>query len=567
MATSLPDHGLRSVPGGLSSLLPALFEFAAMPGRFSIALREPRVAFDNVQAVLLLACGRTVEAVPLGNASEADVRRVARYFVRTAMLRPGADYYTMMGVQPGFAETTLREHYRLLMRLSHPDFATPGQAWPADAATRINQANDVLSSAVRRHEYDVTAAPSSLTRPQQPAVNVASMMMRRVPPPPSKSVLTRAGAALAALCGRAAGAVARVSVTNRLASVRLPRVGASARTVAFASVVAAAGGSALTVWWLQGDDEGGGQGLAASKPAAPPDGLDGSAYGPTLRASAELHLPATVLSRSVEKPPHDKAQAAQAEVAGEFLPADPRAPEPRSQPRTQPAMRPALQQVDTAAPAFNRTARMHVSRDAGAFQFSFTPPGARKPAEGQAQQAQQAPDYPPMFAPASIPPPETLAAAAVAPVAPPVRAVAVAPPTPAAVAPPAPVVAEPPRPAPRISMADVQPTLVNVIGAMQSGRAENVLQMVDAASRRADGLAFSEAYNKTVSGAKAVNLGKVSFRGAPQDDQLVVDGTIQLMVMDGNSVTTPKDLHIKAWFVARAGTPVLTRLSATSARQ
>jgi hypothetical protein len=47
----------------------------------------------------------------------------------------------------------------------------------------------------------------------------------------------------------------------------------------------------------------------------------------------------------------------------------------------------------------------------------------------------------------------------------------------------------------------------------------------------------------------------------------VVDGTVQLMVMDANSVTTPKDLFIRAWFVARAGNPVLTRLSATPGRQ
>ena len=110
--------------------------------------------------------------------------------------------------------------------------------------------------------------------------------------------------------------------------------------------------------------------------------------------------------------------------------------------------------------------------------------------------------------------------------------------------------------------------LANVIGAMQSGRADNVLQMVDASSRRSDGgAAFSEAYNRTVFGAKTVQLGKVTLSSLPLDDQLVVDGTVQLMVMDGNSVTTSKDLYIRAWFVARAGSPVLTRISATPGRQ
>ena len=39
------------------------------------------------------------------------------------------------------------------------DFAAgSGEAWPADAATRINQANDVLSSFERRSDYNAALA-------------------------------------------------------------------------------------------------------------------------------------------------------------------------------------------------------------------------------------------------------------------------------------------------------------------------------------------------------------------------------------------------------------------------
>jgi hypothetical protein len=42
------------------------------------------------------------------------------------MLRPGADHYTLLGLKPAFDSATLRDHYRMLMRLTHPDFSGGG---------------------------------------------------------------------------------------------------------------------------------------------------------------------------------------------------------------------------------------------------------------------------------------------------------------------------------------------------------------------------------------------------------------------------------------------------------
>ena len=69
------------------------------------------------------------------------------------MLRPGVDFYTLLGVRPDFDAEVLREHYRLMIRMTHPDFVASGESWPADAAARINQAHDVLASAVGREGY------------------------------------------------------------------------------------------------------------------------------------------------------------------------------------------------------------------------------------------------------------------------------------------------------------------------------------------------------------------------------------------------------------------------------
>lgn len=151
----------RALDASLSGLLATLVDFEQMPGRYPLALREPRLLFDQTHTVLLLAAGRTVEGLALnGDEQETTARRAARFFVRTALLRPGVDHYALLGLTPGCDAAEIREHYRLMIRLTHPDFVASGEAWPADAATRINIANDVLSSAVQRSLYNATLAAS-----------------------------------------------------------------------------------------------------------------------------------------------------------------------------------------------------------------------------------------------------------------------------------------------------------------------------------------------------------------------------------------------------------------------
>jgi hypothetical protein len=152
----------------LSGVLETLLDFEQMPGRYPVARREPALLFDHVGHVLQLAADRAVDGLAPGGATPSpDVRRAARYFVRTVMLRPGSDHYTLLGLTPGSPAEVQRDHYRMMIRLAHPDFASADEAWPADAASRINFANDVLSSPVQRHLYNTTLpqeppAPPSL---------------------------------------------------------------------------------------------------------------------------------------------------------------------------------------------------------------------------------------------------------------------------------------------------------------------------------------------------------------------------------------------------------------------
>lgn len=178
-----------SVSSRRGLLVPALLDFERMPGRYPLALHEPRQLFDEAQAVLQLAAGRPVEGLAeLTGSEEADARRAARFFVRTAFLRDGNDHYALLGLPHAADADQIRDHYRLMIRMTHPDFQASGEHWPSDAASRINIANDVLSSPERRADYDATLQASA--KPVKPATagagslaaQPATAALRKTPP-------------------------------------------------------------------------------------------------------------------------------------------------------------------------------------------------------------------------------------------------------------------------------------------------------------------------------------------------------------------------------------------------
>lgn len=181
-------------PPDWSSLLPALLDFERSPGRYRVVLREPRPLFEHTLAVLQLAVGRSVDGLAdLAHepAQTDELKRAARFFVRTVLLRPGVDHYTLLGLAPGCEADELREHYRLMIRLTHPDFAAgSGEAWPADAATRINQANDVLSSFERRSDYNAALASAQPVASAAGAAAATAKVAQKKPATPRSRVLT-----------------------------------------------------------------------------------------------------------------------------------------------------------------------------------------------------------------------------------------------------------------------------------------------------------------------------------------------------------------------------------------
>ena len=154
----------ESAAGNCPPLNAALRDYQRYPGKYAVARKEPAILFDSMRAVLQIAAGKSK------GAGEADLQPAACFFVRTALMHPGADHYTQLGLPRNADAATVKEHYRLLMRLVHPDFsATSRSTWPGDAATRINLAYEVLASREKRIRYDETLTPPSAPQTGAPS--------------------------------------------------------------------------------------------------------------------------------------------------------------------------------------------------------------------------------------------------------------------------------------------------------------------------------------------------------------------------------------------------------------
>lgn len=140
----------------------ALLDFQRFPGRHKVRQREPHVLFASLRDVLQLAAGR--HAAPGGDVA---LRDAACLFVRSALIYPDADHYALLGLTRDTDIAAIKEHYRLLMRLAHPDFSGSGPGWPPDSAARLNLAYQALSSPERRAAYDAELAQPAGTKPSK----------------------------------------------------------------------------------------------------------------------------------------------------------------------------------------------------------------------------------------------------------------------------------------------------------------------------------------------------------------------------------------------------------------
>lgn len=146
-----------------------------LPNEFNLGSNEVG------KALIQLASGKFVHALDGAQASDtaqaASRREAATRFVSDIMLAESSNYFMTLGVSPDVDSNTVRENFRRLMALVHPDAQPIG--FPPDAASRVNRAYAVLSEAGSRAAY---AARELGVSPFGPVVFNAEPTARRSNP-------------------------------------------------------------------------------------------------------------------------------------------------------------------------------------------------------------------------------------------------------------------------------------------------------------------------------------------------------------------------------------------------
>lgn len=151
----------------------------------------------DMNRLLMLANGLQVvlaEASARTDAQPDELRDAARFLILQLCFIPSAGHYRVLGLPPAASSAQIKEHYRLLMQLFHPDRTIHRKDETEYVARRINEAWTVLSCSASRVIYD-----NRMRRPQRtysiigdPCIN----RPRRVKPMLKFSGMALGGAAL-----------------------------------------------------------------------------------------------------------------------------------------------------------------------------------------------------------------------------------------------------------------------------------------------------------------------------------------------------------------------------------
>lgn len=166
----------EAIPDWLSYLLTVYRH----PLRYRESLRTAMLPLGDMTLVLRIAGGDT-QAVD-GHCTAADIepdnlREAALFFTEQFCFAPAADYYRTLGLPVDADEERIKEHYRLLMRLFHPDRPASRGAWTDGYARRVNQAYNTLRHAKRRQAYRRSLEHSAKT----PILDIKAPLRRRQP--------------------------------------------------------------------------------------------------------------------------------------------------------------------------------------------------------------------------------------------------------------------------------------------------------------------------------------------------------------------------------------------------
>lgn len=486
----------------LSQLRASLLDFERQPGRFALVRREPAILFEQAHTVLQLAAGRPVQALAaMATHEQEQLRSSARFFVRMAFLRVGVDHYTLLGLRQSASDEQVREHYRLMIRMTHPDFAVSGEHWPMDSAARINMAHDVLSEHTRRHGYDQALQAA------QPGATAAAA--------PQKPLKRARVQAWRARLGRRQNARSRWSTRGKgwLATA----------------------GALVCLGALVGLNSGNHGSLTVRERTVADDTATYAESGFSLRQRpAPEQVPAPVPKQQHKQQQHKQQQKQESKQES-------KQPGAARNPIARDAAADGLPSV--------RVREKGPLREVVAANASPTSAGVPAAAVVSSEPLQPRAD-------AHLAEALTKSAWQVGAVKNermPLQAVKAEPTQAVAVA-------------PRLTAQAVHPLMTNVLSSLSDGDGESLAQWIAPEWRgRPGNQAFVSRYNQWLDGQRVQEVSKLALTSHAQGETLVVDGVVQLGVVQALTGPSTRRLRLRAYFQWQDGEPVLTQLTASEA--
>ena len=149
-----------------------LLRYFEAPERYRAEARRRDAPLLDSQVVLKLALGRRVELVQ--PAPAATLEKAAALYVRHLFFRPDATPYQTLGLAPGASPQAIKESFRLLMQLVHPDRQDAAALWPDSFAAQANRAYGILRDQDSRAQFDREAvARAAMARAMHRAATAA----------------------------------------------------------------------------------------------------------------------------------------------------------------------------------------------------------------------------------------------------------------------------------------------------------------------------------------------------------------------------------------------------------
>ena len=145
--------------GSVDDLRHDLMAFAAPSGADEWCSVPTTISTEVGLAILRLATGKPV-ALP--GAAELDIEEserlgeLSRKVIAQVFLSPEATHFTTLGLGPDADASSVRDHFRRLMTIVHPDARPVG--FPSDSAVRVNRAYSVLSNDDEKAAYIASLA-------------------------------------------------------------------------------------------------------------------------------------------------------------------------------------------------------------------------------------------------------------------------------------------------------------------------------------------------------------------------------------------------------------------------